>query len=128
MSKFLTELETINITDTLWKLTAPLVYESDLLKTKVIIPKGFLTDFASVPRIPVVYWFWGGRSHREAVLHDYLARKDSIPVVGYFRLHRVFLEAMKSRGKTFLVRWPMYIGVNVGGWLYFHKKKVADKS
>jgi hypothetical protein len=126
MSKFLTELEIKNITDKLWKLTTPLVYKSDLLDRTICVPSGFVTDLASVPRVPIVYYFWGGRCHREAVIHDYLYRTDSAPVVSCSLANRVFLEAAKTRGKAFLVRVPMFVGVVLGGWCSFHRKKVTD--
>lgn len=132
MSKFLTELDCKLKGDKIWVLTEPLIYQSDLLWAAyrtdyVFVPPGFETDLASVPRVPVAYWFWGGRAHREGVLHDYLYRKDSIPVVSLSTANEVFLEAMESRGKSWGVRYPMYWGVCVGGAPCYHKKMVADK-
>jgi Protein of unknown function (DUF1353). len=126
VSEFLTDLSLINIDDKRWRLHEPLVYESDLLEYIITVPKGFITDLASVPRVPVVYWFWGGREHREAVLHDYLYRIDSNPVVLRSVANEVFLEAAKSRQKSLCVRYPMYWGVCLGGMFSYHKKKVAD--
>ena len=109
-----------------WVLTKRLIYRSPLLDRWILIPAGFETDLSSVPRIPFVFWFWGGRAHREGVLHDYLFRKDSDPVVSFSMANRVFLEAMKSRGKPMYVRYPMYSGVVVGGYWSYHKRKVGD--
>jgi len=125
MSRFITNLE-VKITDKVSTLVTPLVYESDLLGFTIVVPVGFQTDFASVPRVPVAYWFWGGRSHRESVIHDYLYRIDSIPVVSRFFADRVFLEAMEVRQKSASVRWPMFWGVRIGGLSAYHKKKVED--
>jgi len=107
-----------------WLLRSPLVYESGLIG-RVVVPAGFCTDLASVPRLPLVYWLWGGRAHREGVLHDYLYRIDSEPIVEFSTANRVFLEAMKSRDKPWWVRWPMYLGVCAGGLASYHKKLVA---
>ena len=126
-SKFLTELTLENIDDKTWRLLSPLRYRSSLLDRVVEVPAGFVTDLASVPRFPVAYWFWGGREHREAVLHDYLYRIDSVPVVSLSIANRVFLEAAKARKKSLLIRYPMYWGVFLGGWLSFHKKKVRQR-
>lgn len=127
MSKFLTELEaTLLNNDTVWELDSPLVYESDLLKQTLTVPKGFQTDFASVPRIPFFYTLFGDRAHRESVLHDYLYRIDSEPVVTYNKANGVFYEAMKLRGKSIFVRYPMFWGVCLGGSGSYHKKKVGD--
>lgn len=126
MFGFATELCTEDLDDTYARLTKVLVYKSDLLDFIIRIPVGFITDFSSVPRVPIAYWFWGGRSHKEAVLHDFLYRIDSIPVVSFSIANKVFKEAMESRGKSFFVRWPMFVGTVVGGWFSYHKHKVMD--
>lgn len=125
MAKFLSELKLCLLTNSLWELCEPLIYESDILKCTITVPKGFKTDLASVPRFPIAYWFWGGREHREAVIHDYLYCIDSVPVCTYSQANDVFLEAAKSRGKSALVRYPMWFGVCIGGWTAFHKRKVS---
>ena len=126
MAKFLTELDAKLIkNDRVWKLTSPLIYDSDLIG-RVVVPAGFETDLASVPRFPIVYMFWGGKAHREGVLHDYLWRVDSIPSVSYSQGNAVFFEAMECRGKPVYVRYPMWWGVVLGGWTAWHKKSVND--
>jgi hypothetical protein len=126
MSKFLTELDVICINDGAWKLNSTLRYQSDLIGP-IEVPTGFQTDFASVPRVPFVYEFFGDKAHREAVLHDYLYRIDSVPVVTYSQANNVFFEAMRERGKGLVVRYGMWWGVVLGGWTAYHKKKVTDK-
>jgi len=126
MARFLTELDArLKDDDRVWVLVSPLVYESDILG-RIDVPAGFETDFASVPRVPVFYTLFGDRAHREAVLHDYLYRLDSIPVAERSQADGVFLEAMAERGKGFFVRYAMYWGVRVGGWTAYHKKKAGD--
>jgi len=122
MSKFLTELEVELVNDdTVWRLKHPLMYWSDLLNYTVVVPAGFETDFASVPRVPVAYTLFGDRAHRESVIHDYLFRKDSKPLVNFMTANKVFLEAMEFRGKTKFVRYAMFFGVCFS-FFCFHKK------
>jgi hypothetical protein len=125
MTKFLTELDVCCISDKAWRLTDFLIYESALVGI-IIVPKGFETDFASVPRVPIFFTLFGDRAHREAVLHDYLYRTDAVPELDRSQVDRVFLEAMTERGKGFFVRWAMYAGVRLGGWTAWHKKKAID--
>jgi hypothetical protein len=127
--------------DSIWVVDEPLKYYSELLGQLIVIPPWFETkepdpsgepsffetDFASVPRVPFIYEAWGDRAHREAVLHDYLYRIDSKPIVTYSQANNVFLEAMKSTGKSFTVRYGMYWGVVLGGWASYHKRRVKDK-
>ena len=124
-AKFLTELDGRSISDKVWLLLAPLRYESDILGP-IDVPEGFQTDFASVPRVPFVYEFFGNRAHREAVLHDYLYRIDSVPAATYAQANDVFFEAMKARNKGSVVRYGMWWGVVLGGWTAYHKKRVKD--
>lgn len=142
-SGFQTELH-VNLksgTDNVWIVDEPLKYWSELLNFLVIIPPWFEskepdptgepsffeTDFASVPRVPFAYEAWGDRAHREAVLHDYLYRIDSVPVVTYSQANSCFLEAMKATGKSWYIRYPMYLGVVTAGWASYHKIHVKDK-
>ena len=114
-------------TDNVWIVDEPLKYYSELLGQLIVIPLWFETDFASVPRVPFAYAAWGDRAHREAVLHDYLYRIDSKPIVTYSQANNVFLEAMKATGKPWRIYYPMYWGVVLGGWTAYHKKRVKDK-
>jgi hypothetical protein len=125
MSKFLTELDARCIDDGAWLLVSNLRYDSDVAGM-IDVPAGFQTDFASVPRLPIFFTLFGDRAHREAVLHDYGYRVDSVPPMSRSMVDDLFLEAMKERGKGFFVRYAMYWGVRAGGWTAYHKKKVAD--
>lgn len=99
-----------------WRLDADLIYHSGLVG-KIRVPEGYCTDFASVPRLPVVYLWTGGRAVLPSIVHDALydcwtdriSRKDA---------DRVFLEAMRCRNdpKYAATRWAMYLGVRAGGW------------
>jgi hypothetical protein len=111
--------------DNIWVLTEPLVYWSERVG-RIEVPNEFQTDFSSVPRVPIAYQAWGDRCHREAVLHDYLFRKDSKPNLPFMECNHIFLEAMGSRGVAFWVRYPMYAGVVTAGGLFYHKRNVGD--
>jgi hypothetical protein len=55
----------------IWQLTEDLCFYSAKLKCWVITPKGFFTNFASVPRLPIVYWWYGDRVWEEPAGHDF---------------------------------------------------------
>lgn len=107
----------------IYMLTDNLVYITRDAR-EIIVPKEFQTDLASVPRIPFVYSAWGDRAHREAVLHDYLYRKDSVPVLSRSEADGLFKEAMISRGQPWYIYHPMYAGVRLGGGSAYHKYPV----
>lgn len=137
MSQFLTDLNCKLLDDDkTWILQEPLVYESDLLGT-ITIPAGFVTDFASVPRVPLIYSFYGDRAHRESVVHDLLYRVDAAQCISFWenlerhvsfdQANKVFLEAMAARKKSRFVRYGMYWGVCLGGRSSYHKRLVSWK-
>jgi hypothetical protein len=126
MSKFNNTLKVECLKDRVVRLLEPFEYQSDLLGCTVVVPLDFYSDFASVPRLPVVFTLWGDRAYYESVIHDYLYAIDSVPVVSEHDANLVFKEAMIARGKSCLVYNPMYAGVCVGGFTAYHKRHVKD--
>lgn len=132
-SQFITELD-IGLCPShegIWLLRTPLVYYSELLKFEVVVPPSYIdtkfyTDLASVPRIPIIYELWGNRAHMEAVIHDFLFCKNSVPNVSFTMANRVFLEAMQVREKPFYISYPMFSGVMAFSYPAFHRRNVED--
>ena len=97
-----------------FELLGACTYRSDIANQLVVVPDGFRTDWASIPRvfrslIPKV-----GRHIPAAVVHDYLVRLE-----GFSRVlaDRVFLEAMKVLGVPWWKRYAMYTAVSLlTGW------------
>lgn len=125
--RFLTELDTElrPDSDRIWLIKSPLIYISDIIGT-IEVPAGFETDFASVPRLPLIYSLFGDRAHRESVLHDYLYRIDAAPQATFMQANSVFFEAMQVRKKASYIRYPMWWGVCLGGRSSYHKRRVGD--
>jgi hypothetical protein len=128
MAAFLSELDAcLKDDDKIWELDFSLEYQSDMIG-KVVVPAGFQTDFASMPRwIPIASNALLNKAHREGALHDYLYRKDCYPKVTRKQADDVFLEAMIARGKPWYVAHSMWLGVRIGGWAAFQKLSVFDK-
>ena len=66
-AQFLTALDVRLKTDKIWVLAKPLKYYSEMLDKTIEVETGFETDFASVPRLPIVYTLWGNQTHRETI-------------------------------------------------------------
>jgi hypothetical protein len=125
MSKFLTELNVEQIDDIsnsgrgLWRLTQPLIYQSDLTGDTYVVPTGATTDFASVPRLPIAFLLCGGTASRPAALHDALYTPD--PKTGKHMVpdretaDLVLKEAALSEGVPAWRAWALFLGVRVGG-------------
>jgi hypothetical protein len=93
----------------------------------IVIPVGFQTDLASVPRVPLAYLLCGNTASIPAIVHDYLYRKDAVPCLERKQCDQIFLEAMEETGEGWLRRKIMYRIVRLFGWGSYHKLKVSDK-
>ncbi|MEH6436709.1 DUF1353 domain-containing protein [Massilia sp. DD77] len=95
-----------------WVLTSTLVFESVVLDRLVVVPSGFVTDFASVPRLPFTFWLFGAVAQEAAVVHDHLY---STGEVSRKLADEVFAEASKACGVSAWRRGPMWLGVRLFG-------------
>lgn len=78
------------------------------------VPRSFVTDLDSVPRIPFIHARYKGRTVAGAVLHDYLYHRQ---LVSRKKADWVFLRAMEDEGVPRRFRYPIYIGVRMFGWI-----------
>lgn len=76
-----------------------------------IVPEGYITDLASVPRVPLAYWLAGGRARKAAVFHDYLY---SIKKPKAFA-DLCFYHGMRREGVSWPVANLMYAAVAAFG-------------
>ncbi len=100
-----------------WTLLAPLEYVSDLLNRVITVPTGFVTDFASVPRIPIAYLLTGDSGHEAAVVHDFLYTSHEVE---RDLADAVFREALLCGGEPGWRAWAMWVGVRIGGGGPYH--------
>lgn len=141
VGKFITKLIIERSGHSLYELTDDFIYKSDTVGI-IIVPKGFKTDLASVPRLPFIYLFFGGLGDKEAVIHDYLYTKphatgtgivvDRVTADKVFRGARyscdridldqyekiTFINLLKNSW-AYVGAWCMWIGVRCFGWLYW---------
>lgn len=114
MSCFITQLR-VSHKDGKWELVDALVYQSEIIG-RVVVPVGFSTDFASVPRIPLAYMLFGDVVHEPAVIHDYLYATHK---VSRSIADRVMVEAMTASNINVCRRWLMWVGVRLFGWVRY---------
>jgi hypothetical protein len=114
-SRFFGDLDTrlVDEFDEIHQLLAPFTFYSAKHALLIVVPEGFLTDFASVPRLPLAYLTMGGRGKRAAVIHDWMYQ--CAPRWSRDLCDEVFAEALRASGYTAPVVWAMYQGVRVGG-------------
>ena len=126
MGKFRTDLVARILNEREWQLAEPLVYESDTVGV-IIVPKGFVTNFGSVPRLPFMYMFFGGVGNRACTLHDWLYAPPHEPFTGCGVsvdrktadkvLRGVIRECMQDSWPIIKssTAWAMWAGVRIGG-------------
>jgi hypothetical protein len=112
---FDSELSIQSRTATTWVLLCPLIWTGTQGDT-FIVPLGFITDFATVPRF--LHWLVlpYGAYTRAAVLHDYLIEErinhpDPAMRVTSRDVDGIFRRVMQDLGVPWAKRWVMWAAV-----------------
>jgi len=113
VARFLNDLSVTKLKDGRWEVNADFKYESDIIEGIICVPAGEITNFASVPRLPLAYLLTGNTAHKAAVIHDYLYR---VKTIKRKLADKVLKEAMQTSGIWWWRRWLMYSAVRAGGW------------
>ena len=96
-----------------WVLLRELIWDDGV---RIVVPAGFVTDLASIPRAFRWLLQQNGASRKAAVLHDFLyrthrmTRKDS---------DAMFKKALAAEGVNPVGGWLYWAGVRVGGRMAF---------
>ncbi len=108
-----------------WELFSEFEYHvgEEGSKDIILVPAGFKTDFASIPRL-----FWNilhpaGPHRGAAVIHDYLYNQRHVHKRTRKECDKIFLEAMEALGVSWIKRHTMYRAVRSFGWAAWNKKK-----
>lgn len=119
--RFANELDVARLPDGRWVLRQALVYWS-ARAGKIVVPAGFRTDFASVPRLPLVYLLAGDTAHAAAVVHDWLYQEQF--------LSRRLADAVLYEASGCSVpaeprwrRWIIWSGVRAFGWVAWKRSR-----
>jgi hypothetical protein len=98
----------------------------------ITIPRGFVTDFASMP-LNIVFRSPGGKWDKPAVVHDLLYRRGWIEHEQHRRpitraeADQVFREAMEVAGVDPIRRTLIYAGVRLGGGKTWNAYREAER-
>lgn len=120
---FVGELDTrlVNELEDKHRLLRRFGFYSALLQNVIWVPKGALTDFASVPRLVGAYLMFGGKGKRAAVIHDWLYVLGKVDPQRWPRelCDDIFKEALQASGYSWLTVQAMYRGVRFGGAAHY---------
>ena len=127
MSNFTDKLVVSKVNKRIWRVERQFDYHVGTEESEEIItiPLGFLTDFASVPRI-----FWcifppDGEYTQAAVVHDYIYSKQ---LYTRKKCDSIFIEAMGVLGVSLWKRRIMYRAVRMFGWISWGKDDTKKTS
>jgi hypothetical protein len=101
-----------------WVLLDALLYRSKADEL-FLVPRLFVTDLASSPRVAWVSVPPHGKYSRAAVLHDWFYREA---IGTRADADRLFREAMEDDGVGAYTRWKLWIAVRIGGATRWGKK------
>ncbi len=90
----------------------------------IVVPEGFVTDGASIPRS--LWWLYNpfGPWFKAAVVHDFLYRTDTKH--SRAESDAIFLEGMRVVGVPRHRRMIMYLVLRVAGWAAWSENARAD--
>ena len=108
---------TLREDDNRWRLNSPLTYVGQ--DETFVVPTGFETDFASVPRMFAWFIPTTGRYTRASILHDWLWSQARLGLIGWRDADALFRRAMREDGVAFLRRWIIWAAVRLGSLTHF---------
>lgn len=119
----------------LWKVTADMTYYEgeEGSECYVVVPKGAVTDLASIPRVFRAIFDPWGKYGPAAIVHDQLYTDKAMFIKGTYtpisrkRADDIFLEAMGVLEVSAWQRYTIYAGVRVGGWMAWKDKAEVAK-
>jgi len=93
------------------------------------IPKGFITDFASIPHFLFLLPYWA-KFNKAPIIHDWLYHRHRVMghKIDRKQADNIFLEAMlvewQSKKKRHLIAYLEYFAVRLFGYLAWSKKSI----
>jgi len=105
----------------LWIPSTPIPYPDfpRIPDDAVIVPRGFLTDFASVPGILRGILDHDNLVAPAALIHDFLY---SSGIVSRAQADEIFRAALICNGVSKPVAWAYWVGVRAGGWTKYGQR------
>ena len=123
LKTFLSSLDVRDIGAHRWQLLAPFTVNAN--GGRVTVPTGFVTDFASVPRLPFAFMLFAHIGHRGAVVHDYLYQTAEVPRLD---ADRIFRELLEAEGVSEWRAAAMFLGVRAFGRKFYAANLTRKKA
>ena len=116
-----------------YRLLAEFDFASEALERIVRVPAGFVTDFASIPRVLWAILPPTGRWSKASVLHDdaYQHPEMITPPITRLQADRLLLEGMEALSVPAIARWCIFAGIRIGGrvaWNIYRKEESRGRA
>lgn len=98
----------------LWRLTEDFGFWSAEMGMEVWARAGEVTDFASIPRVPILYLCEGDKGHRAAVIHDHLYQ-ETPHTMARLAADNILREALVCEGFSEEEAQAWWVAVRFGG-------------
>lgn len=125
MSSFTTPLKLEYLNGRTWKVLEEFEYwvGEEVTSEVIVVPAGFITDFASIPRV-----FWRilpptDTYGKAAVIHD---RLYDLGIKTREECDKIFLDAMEVLGVPAWKRYTMYWALRGFGWAAWNEHRRKD--
>lgn len=110
-----------------FRLSEDWEFLSKLMGGRLIVPKGYVSDLASIPQW--IWWWQWGVWHLAAICHDYIYEygyiykktNRGLKKIEFSRINAdvLFYEVMRDLGVKERTASSMYWAVRAFGWLYW---------
>lgn len=115
----LTKLLVKDLMNGKFELFSDYVYRTK--KYLIKVPKGFVTDYATIPKLLRGIILPYGKHSGASVIHDWLYSSSCNLDIGREKADKIFLEILKEVKVNFVLRILMYLAVRKFGGSRFRK-------
>lgn len=107
-----------------WVVLEEYVFWSHRIQQPIVVPRWFITDLASVPKIFRSFISVNERHRLASLPHDVIYCLEAHDMNKHSRrtVDSIFLDFCKVMGVPKLKRWTMFTAIRLGGWTLFGKK------
>ena len=114
-----------------WWLQVQFTYERWCKRSRdrITVPNYFVFDFASIPKLLMLFLPMWAKFNKASVLHDYLYRYGAILGITRYWADYVFYEAMlvafRKHRSGKIIAYMEWLAVRLFGWLAYRRRPIT---
>ncbi len=87
----------------------------------IVVPRGFITNYANIPRVLRVFILPYGKHSGASIIHDWLYSRECQMNITREEADDIFLEILEEENVAFITRMTMFQMVRKFGEKYYKK-------